>query len=470
MAWLTGGAEWMSMKVSLLTKVLARRHALRRREKWTRVELQAHQDRSQRALRSFAVEASPFYRRFHHGLVGAPLTELPVLTKSTLMEHFDEVVTDHGVRLQDIQSFLPRMSSGELFQGRYYVGATAGTTGQPGVFLWSADEWAGVLASYSRPYAWGGVDARLTRRSKVAVVGSTTPWHQSALVGATVDSPFIPTLRLDSGAPIDELVARLSAFRPDVVAGYASVLGLLAAEQQSGRLTISPRASFCSSEVLTDSTRRAIESAWGRAPFAVYAATETAGIAAECEHRSGMHLFEDLVITEVVDEECQPVADYEFGAKVLVTVLGSRLLPLIRYEMGDSVRLSRGDPCPCGRPFARLEAVQGRQQESLRMTRRSGGCVVVQPVVFHKVMDTVPTTAWQIVQDADGLTILLVGLAKDFALDTVASRVSGALTQVGAAQQCVRVQRVDAIPRTSLGKAPLIRARSGSSHTANGAS
>jgi phenylacetate-CoA ligase len=450
----------MSMRVSLLAKVLSRRRELRRRESWTRLELLAHQERSQAAFRSFAFKASPFYRRFHQGLEGAPLSELPVLTKATLMEHFDEVITHRGIGLQDLRSFLPRMAAGELLRGKYYVSATSGTTGQPGVFLWDADEWAGVLASYSRPYAWGGVDPRLTRRTKMAVVSSTTPWHQSALVGATVDSPFIPTLRLDSGTPIDELAARLQAFNPDVVVGYASVLGLLAAEQQAGRLAISPLASFSSSEVLTDSTRRTIVSAWGREPFGVYAATETAGIAAECEYHNGMHLFEDTVITEVVDEDYRPVATGEFGAKVLVTVLGSRVLPLIRYEMGDSVRLSPADPCPCGRPFARLDAIQGREQESLRLAGRSGGQVVLQPVVFHKVMDTVPVTAWQIVQVADGITILVVGLAEGSDPDRIARRVSEVLVRVGATEQPIRVERVDAIPRTVLGKAPLIRSAS----------
>jgi len=59
--------------------------------------------------------------------------------------------------------------------------------------------------------------------------------------------------------------------------------------------------------VLTDATRRLAQAAWARAPFNVYAATETSGIAAECGHHTGMHLFEDLVITEVVDTDNRPV-------------------------------------------------------------------------------------------------------------------------------------------------------------------
>ena len=54
-----------------------------------------------------------------------------------------------------------------------------------------------------------------------------------------------------------------------------------------------------------------------------------------------MHLFEDLVITEVVDADNRPVPPGQYGAKVLVTVLFSRTLPLIRYEMSDSLQLAR---------------------------------------------------------------------------------------------------------------------------------
>jgi hypothetical protein len=54
-------------------------------------------------------------------------------------------------------------------------------------------------------------------------------------------------------------------------------------------------------------TRRRVEQAWGRLPFDVYAATETAGITAEWQVHSGLHLFEDLVVTEVVDGDHRPV-------------------------------------------------------------------------------------------------------------------------------------------------------------------
>ena len=445
------------MRTSLLLEVLRARRRLRARETWTPARLAAYQERSVAALRGHAQTTSPFYQRFHEGLDDAPLSELPVLTKTTLMEHFDDVVTSRDLHLPQVQAFLTGMHPGELYRDRYYVAATGGTTGRPGVFAWRPDEWAGVLASYSRPYAWGRAPLSLTRRTRMAVVSSTTPWHQSALVASTVDSGFIPTLRLDAGTPLEDLTARLDAFQPHILVGYASILRLLADAQAEERLHIAPTATFSASEVLTEATRRSIDHAWGHQPFNVYAATETAGIAAECEHHTGLHLFEDLVVTEIVDENHRPVSAGEFGAKVLVTVLGSRTMPLIRYEMSDSVRLSTAEPCPCGMPLLRLDGIQGREQEALRLTGTAGPDILVQPIVFHRVMDTVPLSAWQIIQDTDGLTVLVVGLRQGVTPQDVAARLHRELDRIRVAPRVVTVREVERIPRTAIGKAPLIR-------------
>src|SRR5690242_201553 len=66
----------------------------------------AKRDAALGSLAEFARTSSPFYAEFHKGLAGAPLAELPVLTKSILMEHFDEVLTDRRIRLADVARHL----------------------------------------------------------------------------------------------------------------------------------------------------------------------------------------------------------------------------------------------------------------------------------------------------------------------------------------------------------------------------
>jgi hypothetical protein len=126
--------------VALVLAVLGYRRRLRRRDRWSRSALLAHQDRALRRLREHAYQKSRFYQDFHAGLTSAPLSALPVLSKQMLMESFDSVVTRPGLRLADVEDYLATLRGNELFQDRYFVSATAGTTGRRGVFLWNFTE------------------------------------------------------------------------------------------------------------------------------------------------------------------------------------------------------------------------------------------------------------------------------------------------------------------------------------------
>src|SRR5918995_4987262 len=121
------------MSTQIILQVLALRHRLRQRDRWTRRQLEEHQGRALRLLREHACAHSPFYGRFHRGLADRPLSELPVLTKEMVMERFDELVTDPTVRLADIEAHLATLSGGgELFGGRYRGGSPPGGTGRRG--------------------------------------------------------------------------------------------------------------------------------------------------------------------------------------------------------------------------------------------------------------------------------------------------------------------------------------------------
>ena len=194
---------------------------------------------------------------------------------------------------------------------------------------------------------------------------------------------------------------------------------------------------MCSSEVLTAEARRRLRLAFGIEPFNVYAATEPAGVAAECE-RHRLHLLEDLVITEVVDGRNQPVPAGVVGAKVLVTVLFSRTQPLIRYEMSDTISLS-ASRCECGRQLGLVESVDGRSEDVLVLPAAHGATVSIHPNVFHGVLEPLPVKQWQLEQTAEGLALRLVPGEASVAPDTVVAALERALLGAGArpaADQC----------------------------------
>ncbi len=440
-----------------LAKVLWRRWRFAQRDRWSKGRLEAHQAEQLLRLREHAYARSPFYRRFHQGLEDRPLGDLPVLTKRELMSSFDELVTDRSLSRERVEACVATLPVDELLFGRYQVALTSGSTGLRGLFLWGRDEWCTVLASYARANDWAGVRAGLTRRLRMAVVSSRTAWHQSARVAASLETPIVDAIRLDATAPLAETVARLNRHEPHLLVAYASVAGLLAQEQLACRLRISPEAIMCASEVLTEDSHRRIVAAWGKQPFNVYAATEPAGIASECEQHRGLHLYEDLVITEVVDEKSRPVPPGVVGAKVLVTVLFSRTQPLIRYEMSDRVCLSR-ERCTCGRPFALLSAVEGRTEDVLHLPAKASGAIAVHPNLFHNALEGIGAAEWQVEQTLDGLAIRVVDPLAAVDVRAVQRALSDALDALGVAPVGVRVERVEAVLRTQLGKAPLIRA------------
>jgi phenylacetate-CoA ligase len=445
------------MSPRMLLAILTRLRALRQRERWDRARLLAYQANALSQSRAYAYTCSPFYQRFHNGLNDAPLSTLPVLTKGALMEHFDELVTDRDVRLADVEAHLNGPAVASLFRGRYWVTATSGSSGRRGIFLFDHDEWAAIIASFARARAWAGLPLDLTRRVKTAVVASTAAWHMSSLVAATGRSWWMPELRLAASEPLDTLVARLNAWQPELLIAYASMGSILADEQQAGRLRISPRRVMTSSEVLTDAARRTITTAWGDVLFNQYAATETGAIAAECAGHHGLHIFDDHVLVEVVDADHRPVPPGTFGAKLLVTTLFSRTLPLIRYELSDSVRVS-DLPCPIGRPFGVIDGIQGRAEDVLTLPGVRGEAIRVHPLVFHRVMDRLSTGGWQVVQEADGLRVLLAGLSEGEAVTEAGAAIRQALAEQGVAVLPVAVERVAAIPKSASGKAPLIKA------------
>jgi phenylacetate-CoA ligase len=275
------------MDAAMIGRVLWLRRVLRRRERWSRAQVEDYQRRKLAALRSHAVLRSPFYQRFHQGLRDRPLAELPVLTKAMLLDHFDEITTDPALHLDDLEAYLAGLVGDERFAGRYWVSSTSGSSGRKSIIPSDAREWAMILASYARANQWAGINAGLLHPVRMAVVSSTAPWHQSARVAATLRSPLVDSHRLDAAAPPAQIVARLNELQPQVLVAYASMVRMLAEEQLAGRLQIAPQAVNSASEPLTAEGRALTQRASQVLPFDVYAATETGGIAAECALHTG---------------------------------------------------------------------------------------------------------------------------------------------------------------------------------------
>jgi phenylacetate-coenzyme A ligase PaaK-like adenylate-forming protein len=254
------------------------------------------------------------------------------------------------------------------------------------------------------------------------------------------------------------LVTRLNEWQPQALAVYPSVLNALAEEQIAGRLRIALANVATSAEVLTDETRRRVQRAWGIRVFDTYGATEYAPIAAECAF-GNWHLAEDGAIVEIVDERGRAVPPGETGERILLTVFGRRTQPLIRYEISDRVR-ERAGGCACGRPFRMIDRIEGRIEDVLQFPRHGdGGRVAVHPNRFHDVLETVPATGWQVVQDERGLSVRVTGDIEPRVRDDLRLQIERMLQSCGAEVPAIEVVQTDRLRRGPTGKAPLIVAQ-----------
>lgn len=427
-----------------------------RHEHWTREQLKHYQARALQICREHAYAHSPFYQQFHRGLTDRPLHELPVLTKSMMKAHFDELVTDRAIRLENIRQYIADPNGTEYFLDRYRVMITSGSTGEPATFLYTQAEWANVMGALARLISWLDPAAR----SKPAIVATTGTWLMTSYIQKSLQAQGGPRLGFSATDPLPTTVQRLNEWQPTAILGYPSIIHVLADEQRKERLHIAPRAVVCASELLTVETRRQIENTWHIQPHNLYATTEGGLLGAECGHHQGLHIFEDLVLVETVDLNNQPVPPGVCGDKVLLTVLFGRTIPLIRYELTDRVCFSTSNACSCGRPFSLINDPQGRtSEEMLYLASPTGAEVVVHPAVFSSVIDMFPVSGWQIVQESERVRVLVSGAQTEQIDEPLLKSLRQALEKLGATIPPLSIEHVVAIPRGSSGKAPHIVSR-----------
>jgi putative adenylate-forming enzyme len=439
----------------LILKTVCRAHELRKHDRLPLKESLARRNEAVDRLIRFARSRSPFYAEFHRGFEDAPVSELPVLTKAVMMEHFDELVTDPRIRLADVERHLESLPSHPLFLGNYRVCSTSGSTGRRGFFISDRNEWATALASFQRSASWCGMAYGSMSVSPTAVVASLVPWHMTNQARNSIRLPWIRVERLDVTDPIERLTARLNSLRPRLLVTYPSMGRALAWEQLEGRLAIAPRLVFAGAEVLTPAVRSIMDRAWGDGHlYDHYGATETGSIAAECsKHR--LHMAEDLLVVEGVDRQNRPVPPGIASEKLLVTVLFRRTQPLIRYEISDRIVFS-GKGCDCGLPWRVLERVEGRDEEMLRLPAAGGGTREVHPVVFEGILDNLPVAGWQVTSSGNDVTVALAG-AEGIDADVVREKILGELERIEVEPAAVMVSKVAEIPRNVTGKAAHVR-------------
>ncbi len=167
-------------------------------------------------------------------------------------------------------------------------------------------------------------------------------------------------------------------------------------------------------EIFSDPMRQKIEDALGIETFDIFGMTETGGVGTtgmDCPDHSGIHVWEDHYIVEVIDPDTgEPVADGEPG-EVVFTSLTREAIPVIRFRTSDSSKILSRDTCACGRTHTRIDRIKGRLDDMLIVKG-----VNVYPKEIEEALLEIPgvRSHYQIiVEETDGIQDVTVNVEVD---------------------------------------------------------
>ncbi|MEZ4330520.1 MAG: phenylacetate--CoA ligase family protein [Myxococcota bacterium] len=310
-------------------------------DRWTRERLDAHQLERCRGFLTFAGRHSAYYRDLFSEIGFEPTALASIEDLRRIPPVDKQVLIRENARIRSRHSF-PRL----------HECATSGTSGA--VLKFPRDEeWDSAMrAAERRGYAWHGVE----------------PWERNGYFwGFQIEGwKRVQTRVLDAlqnrfrlfsydEEEITRFARRLRHAR--YVEGYSSMIYEVARKVNQLGLAggLELKMVMGTSEKIYESYQAEVLAAFGRRIISEYGAAETGLIAFECPAGS-MHIVSEHVVVEVEED-----------GEILVTNLLSRSFPVIRYRLGDSVKLAPSDfVCGCGRSHPVILDVEGRIGKVIR--------------------------------------------------------------------------------------------------------
>jgi phenylacetate-CoA ligase len=369
------------------------------------------------------------------------LNGLPLVSKKELRRGFPKSVLrasqDLGRAMQDQQ---------------VTVLATSGTTSDRLQVLWEWTWWDPQEREAMRLNArvaksLGQQSFREAVLTTPACGGGTCHIGPQSLAERTVDGMLFFNQSPDPSHWTEAETARMIAewrdFSPrGLEADPAYLATLCRAVKARHQLLPAPDFVALTYETTTRAHRRDISRALDAPLYQLYGATEAGALLMECEqgllHPNHRHAHVDLI---PLASACGALA------RIAVTTLGREWMPLIRYDLGDVVRVSAQAECSCGLPARGplLERIEGRFSDCTEVS----GQLVTPLVLDDAIMQTAladQIQQWQLAGDV--LSVLGPG---DAAMQAAAA--AGKLLE-----RPIRGESVSAIAPEASGKYRLVRA------------
>jgi phenylacetate-CoA ligase len=427
---------------------------------WNReLETESRATRAERILRklqgqvAWAYEHAPFYRRkWDAAGVGpdtlrtlADLNRFPVVMKSELRLDQEEH-PPFGSYLCIDRADVAR------------IHGTSGTTGKPTAFCVGKDDWRRIANAHARVLWAMGIrpdDTVFIGSFFSLYMGSWATLAGCERLGATA-FPF------GAGAPGQTLLAArwMKETRPSAFYGtpsYALYLAEVARDEGIDPRDFGLRIMFFSGEpgAGIPATRRRIEETFGATCHDSGSMAEMTPWAhlGECSERMGMHLWQDMVYSQVCDPETYQPVPYGREGTPVYTHLERTSQPMIRLVSGDLTTWT-DEPCPCGRTYPRLpRGIYGRIDDQFTVRGEN-----VMPSAIEAVLLATPGYGGEyriIVSRRQAMDELVVQTEVDAETDSDAERLEAFRSQLGrelratlGLRTTIRVEHPGTLPRT----------------------
>lgn len=242
--------------------------------------------------------------------------------------------------------------------------ASSGTTGKPIVVGYTKNDlvtWGNLVA---RCLAMGGAtknDVIQNAYGYGLFTGGLGVHYGSETLGATV----VPI----SGGNTDRQLMLMQDFGTTVLTCTPTYALYLAEEAHAGRVDwerIKLKVGIFGAEPWSNAMRQQLEDRWNIKAIDIYGLSEVLGpgVACECLHQNGLHVFEDHFIPEIVDPDTLEPLPYGQKGELVFTSLTKDAFPVLRYRTKD-ISVLYEEKCECGRTHVRMERITGRTDDML---------------------------------------------------------------------------------------------------------
>ena len=263
------------------------------------------------------------------------------------------------------------------------IHSSSGTTGTPVIIPYTAkdvDDWA---EQFKRCYEVAGI----TADDRIQITPGYGLW--TAGIGFQAGAEKLGAMVVPMGPGNTEKQLQFMVDLQSTVIGATSSYALLLAEEvekRGMRDRIALRKGVIGSERWGERMRNRVKAGLGIQIYDIYGLTEVygPGIGISCDAEDGMHYWDDYLYIEIVDPATgEPLPDGEWG-EIVITTLVKEGAPLTRFRTHDLSRIIPG-ACPCGSPFPRIDALQGRSDDMVKIHG-----VNVFPRQIEEILQTFP--------------------------------------------------------------------------------